>query len=100
MLNEIKNAEANNFGEVKYQKRLEFGHTFTSVYKNQGGLGVKNIFWNPNSKAFVSYNEKSLHVWNPRTEQSLFNINFFEETKSHMISCIVYSPTNQVSKPS
>ncbi len=42
-------------------------------------------------RAYVSYNEKSLHVWKPDTEEQIFYVNFFDETKSHTISCIVYS---------
>ena len=34
-------------------------------------------------RAYVSYNEKSLHVWKPETEEQIFYVNFFDETKSH-----------------
>ena len=44
-----------------------------------------------NNRAYVSYNEKCLHVWKPDTEEQIFYVNFFDETKSHHISCIVYS---------
>jgi hypothetical protein len=48
-------------------------------------------------RAYVSYNEKSLHVWKPDTEEQIFYVNFFDETKSHTISCIVYSARYHVS---
>ena len=35
---------------AKLERRLEFGHTFTATYKKHGVQGVKDIFWNPNSK--------------------------------------------------
>ena len=35
---------------AKLDRRLEFGHTFTATYKKHGFQGVKDIFWNPNSK--------------------------------------------------
>ena len=44
---------------------------------------VKNILWNPNTKyiqllltcyfrAYVSYNEKNLHVWKAENEEQIF----------------------------
>jgi hypothetical protein len=50
-------------------------------------------------RAYVSYNEKSLHVWKPDTEEQIFFVNFFDETKSHTISCIVYSARYHVGLP-
>ena len=50
-------------------------------------------------RAYVSYNEKSLHVWKPDTEEQIFYVNFFDETKSHTISCIVYSARYHVGLP-
>ena len=35
---------------AKLNRRLEFGHTFKATYKKHGFHGVKDIFWNPNSK--------------------------------------------------
>jgi hypothetical protein len=74
----------------KLAKKLEFGHTFTSSYKKHL-IMPKNIFWNQNIRAYCSYNEKNLHVWKPDTEEQLFHVNFFDETKSHAISYLVYS---------
>eukprot|EP00347_Sterkiella_histriomuscorum_P010595 403375671 len=66
-------------------KKLEFGHTLVAQYKKHIGGAVKSIFWNPNTKqviknldlivlsrAYVSYNEKNLHVWKPETEEQIF----------------------------
>ena len=50
-------------------------------------------------RAYVSYNEKSLQVWKPDTEEQIFYVNFFVETKSHTISCIVYSARYHVGLP-
>ena len=35
---------------AKLNRRLEFGHTFKATYKKHGFQGIKDIFWNPNSK--------------------------------------------------
>ena len=39
----------------------------------------------------MSYNEKQIHVWSQQTGEQLFVVNFFEETRSHQISCMTYS---------
>ncbi len=43
--------------------RVEFGFAFTAEYSKHGAMGVKDVLFNPNTKAFVSYNEKQIHVW-------------------------------------
>jgi len=35
-------------------------------------------------------------VWRPDTEEQLFSVNFFDETKSHAISFIIYSARHQI----
>lgn len=35
------------------------------------------------NRAYVSYNEKNLHVWKAENEEQIFYVNFFDETKSH-----------------
>ena len=67
----------------------------TSVVLSKTSSGTRTLS-NPHDlflsdRAYVSYNEKSLHVWKPDTEEQIFYVNFFDETKSHTISCIVYS---------
>ena len=71
--------------------RVEFGFQFTTEYTKHGAQGVKDVLFNPNTKAFVSYNEKQIHVWSQQTGEQLFVVNFFEETRSHQISCMTYS---------
>ncbi|CDW78455.1 wd repeat-containing protein 87 [Stylonychia lemnae] len=90
MVNNLIRPEEQLFHK-RLPKKLEFGHTLVAQYKKHIGGMVKSIFWNPNTKAYVSYNEKNLHVWKPETEEQIFYVNFFDETKSHQISCIVYS---------
>ena len=73
-------------------KTLEFGHEFTISYKKHGSGGqVKDIFYNSNIRSYISYNEKAIHVWKASNGAQVMNINFFDETQSHTISCIVYS---------
>ena len=50
------------------------------------------MLYNPNLKAFVSRNEKQIHVWSQFNGNQLFKVNFYEETKSHAISAMCYSP--------
>ena len=85
-----------NEGQEKI-KRLQFGHQFTASYKKHERQAIKHVFWNPNSKAYVSYNEKSLHVWSPKTEETLNQIMFSETTKSPGISWVCYSTKHWVS---
>ena len=35
---------------AKLSRKLEFGFKFKAEYKKHGYQGVKDIFWNPNSK--------------------------------------------------
>jgi hypothetical protein len=73
-------------------KTLEFGHEFTIAYKKHAATGhVKDIFYNRNIRSYVSYNEKHLHIWKATNGQQVMSVNFFDETQSHSISCIVYS---------
>lgn len=79
----------------KLPKTMEFGHEFTVSYNRHSGAGqVKKIIYNPNIRAFVSYNEKQMHIWKEDNAVQLNQITFFDETQSHNISCIVYSPKN------
>jgi len=88
--------ESNMF-RTRIPKTLEFGHEFTTSYKRHTAGGqVKKIFFNKNIRSFVSYNEKQLHVWRADNGQQVMNINFFDETQSHTISCIVYSSTHML----
>lgn len=78
---------------TRLPKTIEFGYEFTATYKRHtsGGGQVKKIFYNKNIRSFVSYNEKQLHVWREDNGEQVQSINFFDETQSHQISCIVYS---------
>lgn len=71
-------------------KRLDFGYITAASY-NKHTIQVKSIFWNPNINAFVSYDEKNIHIWEKDTGRQLFNVNFFDTSKTHSISCMVYS---------
>lgn len=57
---------------------------------------MKDIFYNPHIRCFVSYNEKQMHVWKESDGQQVQSINFFDETQSHSISCIVYAKSHMV----
>ena len=75
----------------------------TSVVLSKTSSGIQTLSKRSDmllsDRAYVSYNEKSLHVWKPDTEEQIFYVNFFDETKSHTISCIVYSARYHVSLP-
>jgi len=49
------------------------------------------------SRAFVTWNEKFVHVWNPNTRQLLYSVDVYQETKSHVNSTLCYSVKNFVS---
>ena len=48
-------------------------------------------------RAFVTWNEKFVHVWNPNTRQLLYSVDVYQETKSHVNSTLCYSVKNFVS---
>jgi len=54
-------------------------------------MHVDGCLYNPNTKAFVSYNQKQIHVWNELTGMRIFKIDLYQETKSHNISAFCYS---------
>ena len=45
-------------------KRLEFSNMSLCVYDRHKIL-INDIFLNQNINTFISYNDKSLHSWNP-----------------------------------
>ena len=45
--------------------------------------------------AYATYDEKTLHVWNPQNGENLFKVNFFDAAKTHSVSCAIY--TNKLS---
>ena len=45
-------------------KRLEFSNLSLALY-DRHKVHIKDIFLNTNTNNFVSYNDKSLHSWNP-----------------------------------
>ena len=49
------------------------------------------------TRAYVTWNEKVVHVWSPFTLQLIYQVDFFTETKSHTITTLSYSHTNFVS---
>ena len=50
--------------------------------------------WNNNTKAFVTWNDKFVHVWNPHTQELIYHVDYFTETKSHFITTLSYSHAN------
>ena len=76
-------------------KRLEFSNLSLRVYDRHRIL-INDIFLNQNINTFISYNDKSLHSWNPETMEVIRQINFAaDETGSggavQSISCLCYS---------
>lgn len=71
---------------------MNFGTSEVTSYAKHSQTGpVKAVIYNQNSKVFVSYNDKQIHVWNELTGANLFKVNFYEETKSHTIAAMCYS---------
>ena len=52
--------------------------------------------YSPTTKAFVSYSDKQIHVWNELTGKMIFRIHLFEETKSHCIASMCYSEARRL----
>lgn len=78
-------------------KTLEFGHEFFLTYTKHVSTGhLKDILYNPNIRSYVSYNEKHLHIWRGTDAQQVAKCDFFNETQSHSISCVVYSHSNMI----
>ena len=75
----------------KMPKTLEFGHEFVCGYKKHAGLvPVKDLVVNENIKSYVTYSEKQIHIWSSDNANQLKELDFFEATQSHTISCVVY----------
>ncbi len=60
---------------------------------------INDIFLNKNINTFVSFNDKSLHSWNPETMELVSHINFNDaeigaNSSQHIsqIQCLCYSP--------
>jgi hypothetical protein len=47
------------------QRRFQFGHHFIGTYSKHDRQGARHVFWNPTTRGYVSFNERSLHVWSP-----------------------------------
>lgn len=73
------------------QAKVNFGIAKICRYSKHSRTQVKGVLYNPNTKAYISYNEKQIHVWAELTGASLFKVDFFQETKSHQIACMCYS---------
>ena len=54
--------------------RLEFNHKIMMQYLQHTKLAT-DIMYNPNAMTFTSSNEKGIHIWNPETGESLFQVN-------------------------
>ena len=61
-------------------KRLEFSNLSLRVYDRHRIL-INDIFLNENINTFISYNDKSLHSWNPETMEVIRQINFAADEK-------------------
>lgn len=100
LLSKAKATYANNVGEdsclftdVGNSKRLEFSNMSLCVYEKHKNL-INDIFLNKNINTFVSYNDKSLHSWNPESMELISHINFNDAESSspiQSITCLCYS---------
>jgi len=79
-------------------KRFQFGHQVIATYTKHDRQPIKHVFWNPNSKAYVSFQDRALHVWSPVTQTTLHSTTFSDVTKFTTLSWVTYSPKNMVSQ--
>jgi hypothetical protein len=77
--------------ELDAQPQIHFGHSLVSCYSKHNRLPIRGVIYNPNMKAFVSYNAKQIHVWSELSGASLFKVDFQQETKSHNVAAMAYS---------
>ena len=88
LLSKAKQNNSSMFTDVGTSKRLEFSNLSLCVYDKHKIL-INDIFLNENINTFISYNDKSLHSWNPDTMELISHINFNDAESS--ISCLCYS---------
>lgn len=94
LLSRARDKEASIFTQG-LSKRLEFSNLSLRVYDRHRIL-INDIFLNQNINTFISYNDKSLHSWNPETMEVIRQINFAADEKGsagavQSISCLCYS---------
>lgn len=82
-------------GFFTIKKRMDFGQSIQAVYTKHNKAKITSIFWNQNLNAYATYDEKTMHVWNPQNGENLFKVNFFDAAKTHSVSCAIY--TNKLS---
>ena len=74
---------------------VNFGTSEVCSYKKHK-FHAKGIIYSFNTKAFVTWNEKQIHMWSELTAKPIFKVNFYEETKSHSIASVCYSPVKML----
>jgi hypothetical protein len=84
LLSKAKQNKSSIFTEVGESKRLEFSSNSICVYDKHKIL-INHIFLNENINTFISYNDKSLHSWNPETMELISHINFNEAESMNAI---------------
>jgi WD40 repeat protein len=93
LLSKAKQNTSSLFTDVGSTKRLEFSSGSLCVYDKHKIL-INDIFLNENINTFISYNDKSLHSWNPETMELISHINFNDAESGNAIqsiSCLCYS---------
>jgi WD40 repeat protein len=71
---------------------LKFGYEMKQSYQGHK-FPIMGVVWNPNSKCYVSYSKKHIHCWTKAEGKQLFKLTFFDETNSHALRDLVYSPS-------
>lgn len=92
LLSKARDERSTLFTQGK-SKRLEFSNLSLAVYDKHKIL-INDIFLNTNINTFVSYNDKSLHSWNPETRELISEINFNDADSAKVlqpIQCLCYS---------
>ena len=84
LLSKAKQNTSSLFTEVGSTKRLEFSSGSLCVYDKHKIL-INDIFLNENINTFISYNDKSLHSWNPETMELISHINFNDAESGNAI---------------
>ena len=62
--------------QLDQELRIDFGYSQVCGYKRHGNSGTTQVIYNPQLRAFVSRNDRNIHVWSQYDGTQLFKANF------------------------
>ena len=79
-------------------KPLIFGMEEQVVYYGHKHMQIKGVLLNKNNNVYVSWDPKTLHIWNTQTGKKQHTIKMIDLTKTHCsISAVAFSHKYRVS---